>query len=163
MPEKSEQHHDLRDALGSFPTGVCVVTTADAAGTRVGLTVNSYTSVSLDPPLVLWCLAKSSKAMPFFKESEHFAVNILSKDQLDISNRFAGSDADKFKGLACEPGEGGAPLLEGCAARFQCKKWSQHDGGDHVIFIGEVVGFDQSDRPSLAFYRGGYATTSPMS
>ena len=109
---------EFRNALGSFTTGVTIVTTRDASGHDVGLTANSFNSVSLDPPLVLWSLAKSSTSLSAFVEAKHFAVHILAADQEPLSNRFATRGADKFAGLQIERGEGGMPLLHGCAARF---------------------------------------------
>jgi 3-hydroxy-9,10-secoandrosta-1,3,5(10)-triene-9,17-dione monooxygenase reductase component len=147
----------LRTALGTFVTGVTVITTRDDEGTDVGLTANSFNSVSLDPPLVLWSLAKTSASLFAFANASHFVVHILAADQQPISDRFAKKGIDKFEGLAVDRGEDGAPLLRGCAARFHCRPTFQYDGGDHVIFVGEVVALDQEDVAPLAFHRGRYA------
>ncbi|NRF65881.1 flavin reductase family protein [Aquincola sp. S2] len=147
----------FRNALGAFTTGVTVVTTCDAAGRDVGLTVNSFNSVSLEPPLVLWSLARSSGSLPAFVEAEHFAVHILAADQEPMSNRFAQRGADKFAGIELARGEGGVPLLPGCAARFRCRTAFRHEGGDHEIFVGEVLGFEAFERAPLVFHKGGYA------
>ena len=147
----------FRDALGSFATGVTIVTTRDAAGQDCGLTANSFNSVSLDPPMVLWSLARSSLSMDAFRDAEYFAVHILAADQEPLSNGFAKRGADKFAGLAPDRGAGDAPLLAGCAARFQCRTAYQYEGGDHVIFVGEVIAFDHDDRAPLLFHGGRYA------
>lgn len=147
----------FRNALGSFATGVTIVTTRDAAGQDCGLTANSFNSVSLDPPMVLWSLARSSMSMDVFRDADHFAVHILAADQEPLSNGFAKRGADKFAGLAPERGAGGVPLLTGCAARFQCRTAYQYEGGDHIIFVGEVIAFDHDDRAPLLFHGGRYA------
>ena len=148
---------EFRNALGSFATGVTIVTTRDAAGHDVGLTANSFNSVSLDPPLVLWSLARSSNSLAAFVDAKHFAVHILAADQEPLSNRFATRGADKFAGLQMERGEGGTPLLHGCAARFECRTAYRYAGGDHEIFVGEVLTFEHFDRPLLVYQKGGYA------
>lgn len=147
----------FRNALGSFATGVTIVTTRDAAGQDCGLTANSFNSVSLDPPMVLWSLARSSMSMGAFRDADHFAVHILAADQEPLSNGFAKRGADKFAGLTVERGAGDVPLLAGCAARFQCRTAYQYEGGDHVIFVGEVIAFDHDDRAPLLFHGGRYA------
>lgn len=147
----------FRAALGSFATGVTVITTRAADGTPVGLTANSFNSVSLDPPMVLWSLAKKSHSLAVFSQCSHWAVHVLAADQEDLSGRFARSGTDKFSGLAVSDGIGGVPLLAGCAARFQCQSTFQHEGGDHLIFVGEVTAFDRTDRAPLVFHAGRYA------
>jgi len=151
---------DFRAALGSFVTGVTIVTASDGAGRDVGVTASSFNSVSLDPPMVLWSLARKSASLPVFAQASHFAVHILAADQEHLSDRFARSGADKFAGLAIERGAGGAPLLPGAAARFQCRSAFQHDGGDHVIFVGEVEAFERDTRAPLAFHGGRYAVAA---
>lgn len=147
----------FRGALGSFATGVTIITTRDAAGEPVGLTVNSFNSVSLNPPLVLWSLANEALSLPAFRDGEHWAVHVLATDQEDLSTRFAKRGADKFADLDIEQGRGGVPLLKGCTARFQCRTASRYQGGDHLIFIGEVLDFDHSENPPLVFHGGRYA------
>jgi 3-hydroxy-9,10-secoandrosta-1,3,5(10)-triene-9,17-dione monooxygenase reductase component len=147
----------FRDALGSFTTGVTVVTTRDKAGRDVGLTANSFNSVSLDPPLVLWSLAKSSHSLAAFVEAEHFGVHILAADQEPLSNLFARRGADKFGALEVRRGHGGIPLLDGCAARFECRTAYRYAGGDHEIFVGEVVLFEHFGRAPLVYQNGRYA------
>ena len=148
---------DFRAALGSFVTGVTIVTASDDSGCDVGVTANSFNSVSLDPPMVLWSLARKSASLPVFAKASHFAVHILAADQEELSNRFARSGMDKFAGLEIDRGAGRAPLLPGAAARFQCRTAFQHDGGDHVIFVGEVLRFDHDPHGTpLLFWRGDY-------
>jgi 3-hydroxy-9,10-secoandrosta-1,3,5(10)-triene-9,17-dione monooxygenase reductase component len=157
LPRSAIDPRAFRNALGAFTTGVTVVTTRDGGGRDVGLTVNSFNSVSLDPPLVLWSLARNSASLPAFLAAEHFAVHILAADQEPLSNRFAQRGADKFAGLALERGAGGVPLLPGCAARFACRTAFRHEGGDHEIFVGEVLAFEAFERAPLVFHKGGYA------
>jgi len=147
---------EFRGALGAFATGVTIVTTRDKDGHDVGLTANSFNSVSLEPPMVLWSLGKTALSLKAFADAKYFAVHILSIDQDALSSRFAKSGGDKFVGLAVGRGHGEAPLLDGCSARFQCRTAFQYDGGDHVIFVGEVVAFDHSGRPPLIFHGGRY-------
>ncbi|BAL24182.1 flavin reductase family protein [Azoarcus sp. KH32C] len=148
----------FRDALGHFATGVTVVTTIDAEGQPVGVTVNSFSSLSLDPPLILWSLAKKSYSLAAFEAHPAFAVHVLASDQQHLSDRFARAGTDKFAGLT--PGEGfaGVPVLDGCAAAFQCSTEFRYDGGDHLILVGRVQRFTTRERPPLLFYRGRYAT-----
>lgn len=157
MAEAAVDTRQFRDALGAFTTGVTIVTTCDQQGRDVGLTVNSFNSVSLDPPLVLWSLAKSAASLGAFQNAEYFAVHILASDQQPLSDRFAKRGAEKFKGLTPARGNGGIPLLDGCAARFECRSRFEYDGGDHEIFVGEVITFERFDRPPLAFHGGRYA------
>jgi 3-hydroxy-9,10-secoandrosta-1,3,5(10)-triene-9,17-dione monooxygenase reductase component len=147
----------LRDALGSFATGVTIVTTVDQAGHDVGLTANSFNSVSLDPPMVLWSLAKTSLSLDAFKQATYFAVHILGAQQEQLSNLFAKRGVDKFAGLDLARGHGNIPLLKDCAARFQCKTAFAYEGGDHVIFVGQVLDFDDFKRAPLVFQGGKYA------
>lgn len=151
----------FRRALGNFATGVTIVTAATADGKKAGVTANSFNSVSLDPPLVLWSIDKRSGSYDVFDQAKHFAVNILSADQIDLSNQFARPRDDKFAGVAHEPGEGGAPLFPDCAARFQCEKHQQVDGGDHWILIGKVLAFDDFGRSPLLYHQGAYSMVLP--
>ncbi|MGE6493124.1 flavin reductase [Cupriavidus metallidurans] len=146
----------FRNALGAFTTGVTVVTTHGEDGNDYGLTANSFNSVSMDPPMVLWSLGKKSSSLPAFQATGHFAVHILAADQEQISNQFARSGTDKFVGCAIERGHGHVPLLDGCSARFECRVVHLYEGGDHVIFVGEVMNFNSFDRPPLVFHGGNY-------
>lgn len=152
----SNDQRILRNALGSFATGVTVVTTRAADGKDIGRTANSFSSVSLDPPMILWSLAKTSSSFEDFRQAGHFAVHILSADQSDISGLFASKKEDKFEGLAVERGEDRIPLLKHCAARFECRTAYQYEGGDHIIFVGEIIGFEHSSTPPLVFHGGQY-------
>lgn len=146
----------FRSALGSFATGVTIVTTRDLSGRDIGLTVNSFNSVSLDPPMVLWSLASKSPHRRAFMDAGYFAVHVLAAEQAEFATRFA-SPVDRFQDLQIERGESGVPLLDGCAARFQCRVVSCHAGGDHDIFVGEVISFEDFKRPALVFQSGRYA------
>lgn len=148
---------EFRKALGSFATGVTIITTRGPDGSSVGLTASSFNSVSLSPPLVLWSLAETSLSLPAFRAAEHWAVHVLASDQEELSGRFARRGEDKFTGLEVETGRGGVPLLRGCAARFQCRTAFQYEGGDHLIFVGEVLDFDRAESSPLVFHGGRYA------
>ncbi|MEM7615575.1 MAG: flavin reductase family protein, partial [Pseudomonadota bacterium] len=128
-----------RDALGCFATGVAVITTLTDRG-PLGITANSFASVSLDPPLVLWSPARTSARFPAFEAATHFAIHILAEDQRALSDRFARQGED-FGGVDHQPGLGDAPLIEGCSARLECAHSAGHDGGDHLIVVGEVLRF----------------------
>ncbi|HSW04941.1 flavin reductase family protein [Aquabacterium sp.] len=156
-PRPAVDPRAFRNALGSFTTGVTIVTTRDAQGRDVGLTVNSFNSVSLEPPLVLWSLARNSASLEAFVEAEYFAVHILGAQQEQLSNRFAQRGIEKFAGVEVARGLGGVPLLPGCAARFECRTAYRHEGGDHEIFVGEVLSFEHFDQAPLVFQQGGYA------
>lgn len=153
--------HAFRSALGTFVTGVTIVTARDSDGDPVGLTANSFNSVSLDPPMVLWSLALSSGSLPVFRDAEGWAVHVLAADQQDMSNRFATSGADKFAGLDPADGPEGAPLIPGCAARFGCRARFEYEGGDHAIFLGEVIDFDRSEAEPLIYHGGSYGRVMP--
>lgn len=149
---------EFRHALGCFPTGVAIITTVDGQGKACGLTCNSFSSVSLDPPLVLWSLRKQSSSIEIFKNTQSFAINVLAGDQGELSGRFATSSIpDKFEGVAYESGYAGVPLINDCVARFHCSMHQQHDAGDHIIFIGQVERFERvrEDDP-LVFCKGAY-------
>ncbi|WP_374423319.1 p-hydroxyphenylacetate 3-hydroxylase reductase component [Chromobacterium sp.] len=162
-PAPAHDARALRRALGNFATGVTVVTAAAPDGERAGVTANSFNSVSLDPPLVLWSLDKRSASHPVFAQASHFVVHVLAADQIELSNRFARAAADKFAGLEPEAGRGGAPLLDGCAARFHCRLHQQLDGGDHWILLGLVEAFDDFGAAPLLYHQGMYAAALPRS
>lgn len=146
----------LRRVLGSFVTGVTVVTTRNGNGSPVGLTVNSFNSVSLSPPLVLWSLSTHAVSYAAFVKSAYFAVNILSADQIKLSETFAKTSGDKFNGIAWRSGYADMPLLDGATAYFVCRNVHQYPGGDHTIFIGEVSACEQTDNDPLVYARGTY-------
>lgn len=152
---------DFRNALGTFATGVSVVTTAGPDGAPVGFTCNSFSSVSLSPPLVLWSLSLRSPNLSNFLQAPFFAINILAGDQLQIARRFAQPVADKFEGVRYTKGDGDIPLLEGTAAQLQCRNETRYYSGDHVIFIGHVLHYTWRDCPPLIFWRGRYTDAGP--
>jgi len=148
----------LRDAFGAFLTGVTVVTTVDATGAPIGFTANSFSSVSLDPPLLLVCLAKTSRNYATLTGAKGFGVNILAEGQKDVSNTFARPVEDRFAAVSWKPGPFGAPVFADVAAWFDCSTHDVVDAGDHVILIGRVEGFENSGKTGLGYARGGYFT-----
>ena len=147
---------DLRRALAGFPTGVTVVTASSHTGQRAGVTVNSFCSVSLDPPLLLWCLSKSAPSRNIFTGASHFVIHVLAADQMHLSKRFSKPSADKFANLKFSDGLGGAAVLAGAVATFECRLTQQHDGGDHLILVGEVERYCYADLHPLLFHGGDY-------
>ncbi|HVI52995.1 MAG TPA: flavin reductase family protein [Candidatus Sulfotelmatobacter sp.] len=147
----------FRKALGCFATGITVVTSKAADGAPVGLTVNAFSSLSLDPPQVLVCLDKRTGCLDAFRQSGAFAVHVLRQDQRELSITFASKQADKFAGLSPESRVSGAPVLPGCLALFDCRTEQVIEGGDHLIFIGRVVHLEHSEAGQpLLYYRGSY-------
>jgi flavin reductase (DIM6/NTAB) family NADH-FMN oxidoreductase RutF len=146
----------LRNAFGAFATGVTVITTRQPDGTPRGFTANSFTSVSLDPPLLLVCLAKTAHSADVFASAPHFAVNILAEDQKAVSGLFASRQPDKFDHCAWTPGPADVPLIDGALAQFTCARADLVDAGDHLILIGRVQDFSASDGQPLGYFRGGY-------
>jgi flavin reductase (DIM6/NTAB) family NADH-FMN oxidoreductase RutF len=155
-PIPSDDALAFRTALGTFVTGVTIVTTRDAAGQDIGLTANSFNSVSLDPPMILWSLALTSSHLAAFREATWWAVHVLSSAQETLSGRFASKGADKFAGVTTTRGPGDIPLLEGCTARFVCRTAFEYEGGDHAIFVGEVLSFDRAGHAPLVYHQGRY-------
>jgi flavin reductase (DIM6/NTAB) family NADH-FMN oxidoreductase RutF len=147
---------DYRRALGSFATGITVVTCALGDGRRAGLTVNSFTSVSLEPPLVSWCLDVTAMSFALFDTAPHFAVNVLAVEQAPLVQHFASRLEDKFKEIDVVAGRGGAPLLEGCVARFECRRVGRFEAGDHVIYLGEVERYARFGGEPLVLVEGRY-------
>ena len=147
----------LRNAFGSFATGVTVITTRAQDGKDYGLTANSFTSVSLEPPMLLWCLGDKTDCFEAFQQADHFAVHILAANQQDISNTFASKGADKFAGLEIDRGPKEIPLLQDFACRFVCKTVHKYEGGDHIIHVGEILAFSAVDADPLVFHKGKYA------
>ncbi len=148
----------LRNAFGSFMTGVTVVTAHDKKGQPLGFTANSFTSVSLDPPLLLVCLAKTSQNYAELVSADGFAVNILAETQIDISNIFAKPVSDRFAGISWRKGPRGAPILSDVSAWFDCALHKTVDAGDHMILIGEVEAFEDTNKTGLGYSRGAYVT-----
>ncbi|MCU0804785.1 MAG: flavin reductase family protein [Burkholderiales bacterium] len=146
---------EYRRALGTYPTGVTVVTTLAPDGAPVGITVNSFASLSLDPPLVLWALNVRSPKLAAFDAASRFAVNVLRDSQIDLSRRFASRHPNLFDGVETKPGLGGVPLVSGVAAHIQCRAHARHEGGDHVILVGRVERFDFHERTRPLVFRAG--------
>lgn len=158
----TDEKRKLRNALGCFTTGVCVVTAATEAG-PIGLTINSFASVSLDPPLVLWSLDRASDRAEAFHVADRFAINVLTEDMRDLSARLAQKGAYAVPDDALDPGPGDVPVLHGALAQFVCTIEARHEGGDHVIFVGRVVQFAHAEagRP-LVYYRGQYRSLAEL-
>jgi len=152
---------DFRNALGTYATGVTIITAAGRDGKPYGLTCNSFASVSLNPPLVLWSLVLYSSSLSVFQNAGHFAVNVLGASQQDLANKFAKSSEDKFIGVEWTPGVGNAPLLKDSVASFQCRAVNRYYGGDHVIFLGAVEAYAYNRSEPLLFARGGYGRFVP--
>ena len=157
MSESDDPQIDLgefRRALSCFATGVAVVTTLDGNGKWAGMTVSSFNSVSLNPPLILWSIANNAQSYDTFMNAEFFAVNVLTMEQQELSSRFATRGIDKFDGLDCREGLHGAPILPDYAACFDCGTEHRYDGGDHKIIVGRVLRLDDRESDPLIFYRG---------
>jgi len=149
----------LRDTLGCFATGVTVVTSVTPDGELLGLTANSFNSVSLSPPLVLFSLHRNAFSLSAFERAGCFAINVLRDTQKDLSNVFAKALADKWSGVRYDVWDTGAPILTDCLANFECRTHATHDGGDHVIFVGEVMRMMRNAQGApLLYYRGSYCT-----
>jgi flavin reductase (DIM6/NTAB) family NADH-FMN oxidoreductase RutF len=148
----------LRGALGRFATGVTIITARDFDGGPVGFTANSFNSVSLDPPLILWSLARTSPRLGAYRAAEHYAVNILSADQSELALAFAGKAEDRFDAVAWSEGMGGAPVLDGALAVFECAHEAVYPAGDHELFIGRVVRCTISEGAPLTYFAGRFGS-----
>jgi flavin reductase (DIM6/NTAB) family NADH-FMN oxidoreductase RutF len=159
VPAASHQENpvgrDFRDALGSFATGVTVLTALAPDGQPVGVTISSFNSVSLQPPLILWSLACESPRLEAFRQARHYAVNVLAVDQVAVSDRFASREDDRFGGVRTVPGMAGVPLIEGCTAWFECSNEAHYPGGDHLIFLGRVQRFARGKGVEPLIFHGG--------
>ncbi|MFD0668247.1 flavin reductase family protein [Ramlibacter sp. MAHUQ-53] len=154
---------EFRAALGMFATGVTIVTTRAEDGTPIGLTANSFNSVSLDPPLVLWSLSQAAASLPAFRAHSHYAINVLGADQKELAERFATKGIDRWRGVESQTGAGGVPLIAGAAATFECFNRSRYDEGDHVIFVGEVERCTlRAGASPLLFHGGRFYTEHPL-
>jgi flavin reductase (DIM6/NTAB) family NADH-FMN oxidoreductase RutF/DNA-binding MarR family transcriptional regulator len=153
---------EFRQALGTFATGVAVITATTENGEPAGVTANSFTSVSLDPPLILWCLASASDSLKIFKDATHFAVNILASDQKNMSTHFAKRMENKFAKIPFVAGLGGAPLLDNCMTQLQCSSKEKYEVGDHWVFVGEVEKFESTSKEALLFHLGSYGISLPL-
>ena len=146
---------EFRASLGMFATGVTIVTARTDSGELVGLTANSFNSVSLSPPLVLWSLAHAAGSMAAFSNGRHYAINVLAADQQALAEQFAARGTDRWQGVGFTSGVSGAPLLDGAAASFECFNRSQYAEGDHVIFVGEVERCSHRAEASPLLFHGG--------
>jgi flavin reductase (DIM6/NTAB) family NADH-FMN oxidoreductase RutF len=152
---------DFRSALGTYATGVTIITAAGPDGKPYGLTCNSFASVSLNPPLVLWSLVVYSSSLTVFQNASHFTVNVLGASQQALANKFAKSSDDKFTGVDWTPGLGNAPVLAKSVANFQCRSVNRYYGGDHVIFLGAVEAYTYNAKEPLLFARGAFGRFLP--
>jgi flavin reductase (DIM6/NTAB) family NADH-FMN oxidoreductase RutF len=154
----------FRNALGRFPTGVVVVTARGATGAPAGMTMSSFNSVSIDPPLVLFSVSRNAPSLQVLRDSASYGISVLSKDQTELSARFAGARGDKWAGTELCEGQTGCPLVQPCLATFECQPYATYDGGDHVIFVARVVRFElgAAGEP-LVFFGGKYAAITQLS
>jgi len=160
-PPFTERH--FRDALAQFATGVTVICARNSGGKFTGFTANSFNSVSLDPPLVVWSLSDGSDTLPTFMAAKQYTVNVLAHDQVELARRFSRPHTDRFAGVPYRIGAADAPLIEGCIAWFECRHHAQVQAGDHMLFVGEVTSCERRNGIGLVFHHGRYATTHPIS
>lgn len=160
-PHSTIDPKELRQALGCFPTGVAVVTTLGTDSAPIGITVSSFNSVSMDPPLILWSLTRNAGSLPAFRSHGAFAVNVLSADQEPLCRHFSTAAGDRFSAVSWRPGIQGIPVLEGAAAVFECSNWAVYPGGDHEILLGKVERYDHWDTVPLVFGKGRLAPLPP--
>jgi flavin reductase (DIM6/NTAB) family NADH-FMN oxidoreductase RutF len=161
-PARALSERQFRDALAQFATGVTVICARRADGRYVGFTANSFNSVSLDPPLVVWSLNRAAENLEAFQAAERYAINVLASDQIELAHRFSRPHADRFAGVPFRLGAADAPLIEGCIAWFECRHHAQHRAGDHLLFIGEVETCERRDGVGLVFHHGRYGATHPL-
>ena len=154
---------EFRSVLGRFATGVTVMTTVCPQGRRAGVTVSSFNTLSLDPPLVLWSHALKAPSLAVFRDSGRFAVNILAEDQAELALQFARGSEDKFRGIATTEGLGGVPLIDGAVAHIECELERRDPGGDHELYIGRTVRTNSSDRHPLVYAKGRFGQFTTLS
>lgn len=159
VPPEFDTRH-FRSALSQFATGVTVITTRLDDGSFFGLTASSFNSVSLDPPLVLWSLARGASSLPVFTDNSHYVINVLSADQAPLAERFSQRIDNRFEGVAFDLSHTGLPILHGAAAWFECHNRSRYPEGDHVIFVGEVERCDVLAQSALVFHNGRFVSTN---
>jgi flavin reductase (DIM6/NTAB) family NADH-FMN oxidoreductase RutF len=152
----------LRDAFGRFATGITIATARAPSGQLAGVTANSFCSVSLKPPLVLWCLSRAAPSQSVFVKATHFAIHVLAEDQAALSARFSRPASDKFAGLALAEGLGRTPLIDGVAALFECRRVNRYNGGDHLIIVGQVERYRHAARAPLVFHSGRYCAVGDL-
>ena len=153
---------EFRDALAQFATGVAIICAPGPDDQFVGFTANSFNSVSLEPPLVSWCLAGDATTLPAFQRSARYAISVLGAGQAALALRFARPHADRFEGVPFRLGWSGAPLIEGAVAWFECRHHARHTAGDHTLFVGEVVRCARDPAPGLVFHRGSFRGLAPL-
>ncbi len=158
----SPQKPDLRHAFGRFATGIAVITTLDEQGAPYGLTVNSFTSVSMAPPMISWNVIRGSRAHAVIRHAGRFVVNILARDQLDVARRMTGPNETRFHQVGHRLSRHGLPILDGTLATFECTVHSLVTAGDHDIVLGGIDDFAHRDGPPLVYWRGAYTTAQPM-
>jgi len=151
----------FREVLGSYPTGVAIVTGLDEDGRPAGMVIGSFTSVSLEPPLVLWSLANKARSMPAFQECSHYIINVLAEHQVELALRFSRQAENRFEALAFETSRTGLPILDGVAAWFECQNRSRYQEGDHVIFVGQVERCQMKPSRMLGFLGGRFLAIQP--
>lgn len=151
-----KEPRNIRNLLGQFATGVTVITTRGQDGRKIGMTANSFSSLSLDPPLILWSLSKTAPSLPDFVAASHFAIHVLGHQQHDISGHFSKGAEDKFANIAHQMCDLGLPILEESLATLVCRNVNQYEGGDHLIFIGEIEHYRQTQGDPLVFHAGKY-------
>jgi flavin reductase (DIM6/NTAB) family NADH-FMN oxidoreductase RutF len=161
-PPQAFDARQFRDALAQFATGVTIICAHAGGGRYAGFTANSFNSVSLEPPLVLWSLAQRSASLPAFEAAQRYTVNVLGSDQVELARRFSRPHADRFAGVPLRLGWANAPLIEGCVAWFECRHHAQMRVGDHRLFIGEVVTCERAAGNGLVFHARQFGTTEGL-
>jgi len=161
-PHPAFSERQFRDALAQFATGVTIVCTRAGPAKYVGFTANSFNSVSLAPPLIVWSLARRSGSLAAFEAAERYSVNVLSTEQAELARRFSRPHADRFENVPLRLGWSAAPLIDGCVAWFECRHHARHRIGDHVLFIGEIVTVERARGNGLVFQHGHYGTIAPL-
>jgi flavin reductase (DIM6/NTAB) family NADH-FMN oxidoreductase RutF len=161
QPRSSFAERQFRDAMAQLATGVTIITARQPGGEFVGLTANSFNSISLDPPLVAWSLSRRSRSLPVFESAPHYCINVLAHDQVELARRFSRPHADRFAGVAYRLGVADAPLIEGCVAWVECSHHVLHVTGDHVLFIGKVDACGFRLAPPLVWHGGRFGFSHP--
>lgn len=161
-PPQAFDARQFRDALAQHATGVTVICANAGEGKYAGFTANSFNSVSLDPPLVVWSLAQRSTSLPTFEAAERYTINVLASDQAELARRFSRPHADRFAGVPLRLGWANAPLIEGCVAWFECRHHAQFQVGDHHLFVGEVVTCERAAGSGLVFHHRQFGTTTAL-
>jgi flavin reductase (DIM6/NTAB) family NADH-FMN oxidoreductase RutF len=160
-PVPAFTEREFRDALAQFATGVAIICAPGTDDRFVGFTANSFNSVSLDPPLVVWSLDGRSKSLAALEGAGHYAINVLAHDQIELARRFSRPHADRFEGVEYRLGHAGVPLIHGCVAWFECRHYARHRAGDHVLFIGTVETCGRNKAAGLVFHHGRFGATHP--